>query len=95
MNLRDIPVMKLGGIVIAVGGVLLFFWHLLRGEFDPNTHSGYASHQVMSVDSLILVSVGAVFFFWGEHRHRRRTRTGREANAFDGESVRDEHDRSG
>ena len=66
--------MKIGGIVIGIIGVMLFFWHLFRGEFDPNYHFGYASHQVMSVDSLILIAAGTVFYFWGKRRHIRRAR---------------------
>ena len=64
--------MKTGGIVIMIAGISLFFWHLFRGEWDPAYSIGYASHQVMSVDSLVLVILGAVFYFWGRRRHQRR-----------------------
>ncbi len=55
-----------------IAGIMLFFWHLFRGEWDPAYKFGYASHQVMSVDSLILLIVGAAFYFWGKRRHQRR-----------------------
>ena len=64
--------MRIGGIVIGVIGILLFFWHLFRGEVDPDYHLGYASHQIMSVDSLILIGAGAVFYFWGRRRSSGR-----------------------
>ncbi len=56
--------MKTGGIGIIIAGITLFFWHLFRGEWDPAYRFGYASHQVMSVDSFILLIVGVVFYFW-------------------------------
>lgn len=65
--------MRMGGIVIGIIGVTLFLWHLFRGETDADYHFGYASHQVMSVDSPILIVAGAVFYFWGRRRHIRRT----------------------
>lgn len=64
--------MKTGGIVIMIAGITLFVWHFFRGEWDPAYRIGYASHQVMSVDSFILLIVGAVFYFWGRRRHQRR-----------------------
>jgi hypothetical protein len=64
--------MKTGGIVFMITGIALFVWHLFRGEWDPARRFGYASHQVMSVDSIILVVIGAVFYFWGRRRHRAR-----------------------
>ena len=66
--------MKTGGIVIIIAGILLFAWHFFKGEFDPAYRSGYSSHQVMSVDSFILVIVGAVFYFWGRARSREKQR---------------------
>ena len=63
--------MKTGGIVIIIAGITLFVWHLFRGEWDPAYRFGYASHQVMSVDSFILVIVGTVFYFWGRRRYQR------------------------
>ena len=64
--------MKRGGIVIMIAGITLFIWHFFRGEWDPDHRFGYASHQVMSVDSVILVVIGAVFYFWSRRRFRRR-----------------------
>lgn len=69
----NIASMRIGGIVIGKIGIILFFWHLFRGEVDSDYYFGYASHQVMSVDSLILIGAGAVFYFWGRHRHIRMT----------------------
>jgi hypothetical protein len=70
--------MKIGGIVIGIAGILLFFWHLFKGTSNPDYSIGYASHPVMSVDSVILVVVGAIFYFWGRHRHKRNTLTTRD-----------------
>ena len=70
--------MKIGGIVIGVAGILLFFWHLFRGMSNPDYGIGYASHPVMSVDSVILIVLGAIFYFWGRHRPQRTTLTDRD-----------------
>jgi hypothetical protein len=65
--------MKTGGIVIMIAGITLFVWHFFMGEWDSAHRFGYASHQVMSVDSFILVIVGAIFYLWGRRRHRGRS----------------------
>ncbi|MEP6945391.1 MAG: hypothetical protein ABJA02_05695 [Acidobacteriota bacterium] len=48
---------------------------------DPAFDVGYASHQVRSVDSVILIVIGIVFFFWGRHRYKRKTLSTREEHA--------------
>ena len=65
--------MRVGGLVIGIAGIVLFLWHLLRAAMASDPRSGYDSHQVMSVDSAILLGLGIIFYFLGRHRHRRRT----------------------
>ena len=67
--------MQLGGVIIGIGGVLLFLWHLFRGASALDPGVGYSSHQVMSADSIILVLLGIIFFFLGRHRKRRKSLT--------------------
>lgn len=76
--------MKIGGIIIGIAGVVLFFWHLYLGGMDADFNFGYASHHVRSVDGVILVVVGVVFYIWGRHRYKRQMLTARRPNAPNG-----------
>ena len=65
--------MKTGGIVISVIGIALFAWHLIRVSSNPD-YVGYASHQVMSVNGVIVVAFGVTLYFMGRLRKKRRGR---------------------
>ena len=62
--------MKTGGIVVGIIGVSLFLWHLVRS--NPN-YEGYASHQVMSIDAVILIIVGTFLYIIGKRRLKRKS----------------------
>ncbi|MFZ1700972.1 MAG: hypothetical protein WBO10_04445 [Pyrinomonadaceae bacterium] len=57
--------MKTGGIVISVIGIALFAWHLIRVSSNPD-YIGYASHQVMSVNGVIVLVFGVTFILWAD-----------------------------
>ncbi len=63
--------MKTGGMVISVVGIALFIWHLIRVRYYPD-YVGYASHQVMSVDGLIVFVFGLALYFIGRWREKRK-----------------------
>jgi hypothetical protein len=70
--------MKTGGIVISVIGIALFTWHLIRVSSNPN-YVGYASHQVMSVNGVIVFVFGVCLYFMGRWRDKRKvSSTGRK-----------------
>ncbi len=70
--------MKTGGIVISVIGITLFAWHLIRVSSNPN-YAGYASHQVMSVNGVIVFVFGVSLYFLGRWREKRKaSSTGRK-----------------
>lgn len=66
--------MKTGGIVISIIGVTLVVWHLIQVGFDPD-YEGYASHQVMALNAVILIIFGTVIYFMGRRRFRDRRRS--------------------
>ncbi len=66
--------MKTGGIVISVIGLALFAWHLIRVSSNPN-YIGYASHQVMSINGLIVLVFGVTLYFMGRWRKKRKGRS--------------------
>ncbi len=63
--------MKTGGIVISIIGVVLFAWHLIRVSSDPD-YIGYASHQVMSVNGVLVFVFGLTLYFMGRWRKNRK-----------------------
>jgi len=63
--------MKTGGLVIGVIGMALFAWHLIRVSSNPN-YIGFASHQVMSVNGVLMLVFGAALYFVGRWRETRR-----------------------
>ena len=63
--------MKTGGIVISVIGITLFAWHLIRVSSNPE-YIGYASHQVMSVNGVLVFIFGVALYFIGRWRKARR-----------------------
>lgn len=65
--------MKTGGIIIGIIGATLFVWHLIKVGFNPD-YVGYASHQVMALNAVILIVFGTVIYFIGGRRlkHKRR-----------------------
>lgn len=63
--------MKTGGIVISVIGIALFTWHLIRVSSNPN-YVGSASHQVMSVNGVIVFIFGVSLYFMGRWRDKRK-----------------------
>ncbi len=65
--------MKTGGIVISVIGIALFAWHLIRVSSNPD-YIGYASHQVMSVNGVIVLVFGVTLYFIGRWRKTRKGR---------------------
>lgn len=65
--------MKIGGIVISIIGIALFAWHLIRVSSNPD-YIGYASHQVMSVNGLIVFLFGMALYFMGRWRDKRKRR---------------------
>lgn len=65
--------MKTGGIVISVIGIALFAWHLIRVSSNPD-YIGYASHQVMSVNGVIVLVFGVTLYFMGRWRKNRKGR---------------------
>ena len=66
--------MKTGGIVVGIIGVTLLIWHLVKVMSNPN-YEGYASHQVMSVDAVILIIVGIGLYIFGKRNQRIRDRS--------------------
>jgi hypothetical protein len=69
--------MKPGGIVISVIGIALFAWHLIRVSSNPH-YIGYASHQVMSVNGVIVLVFGVTLYLMGRWREKRKGKsTGR------------------
>lgn len=68
--------MKTGGIFIALIGGALFIWHLAKVAANPD-YEGYASHQVMSINAVVLVLFGAAIYFLG----RRRIKGKRKSDA--------------
>lgn len=62
--------MKTGGVIIGIIGAALFVWHLFKVVSNPD-YEGYASHQVMAMNAMILVVVGTGFYFWGRWRSNR------------------------
>ena len=69
--------MKTGGIVISVIGIALFSWHLIRVSSDPD-YIGYASHQVMSVNGVIVMVFGMVLDLMGTWRNERKEKESRK-----------------
>jgi hypothetical protein len=65
--------MKIGGIVISIIGIALFAWHLIRVSSNPD-YIGYASHQVMSVNGVIVFLFGIALYFMGRWRDKRKRR---------------------
>lgn len=63
--------MKTGGIVLSVIGIALFTWHLIRVSSNPN-YVGYASHQVMSVNGVIVFVFGVCLYFMGRWLDKRK-----------------------
>jgi len=63
--------MKIGGLVISVIGIALFAWHLIRVSSNPD-YIGYASHQVMSINGVIVLVFGVSLYFMGRWRKKRR-----------------------
>ena len=63
--------MKSGGIVISVIGIALFAWHLIRVSSNPD-YIGYASHQVMSVNGVLVLVFGVTLYFIGRWRKKRK-----------------------
>lgn len=63
--------MKTGGILIATVGAGLFVWHLVRVQINPN-YEGYASHQVMATNAVVVFVFGAVLYFISLRRQRRK-----------------------
>ena len=59
--------MKTGGIVISIIGIALFAWHLIRVSSNPH-YIGYASHQVMSVNGVLVLVFGVTLYFIGRWR---------------------------
>lgn len=66
--------MKTGGIIIGIIGVALFIWHVIRVMSNPD-YVGYASHQVMSIDAVILIIFGTVLYFMGKRRTKPKRRS--------------------
>ena len=63
--------MKTGGIVISAIGLALFAWHLIRVTSNPD-YIGYASHQVMSVNGVLVFVFGLTLYFMGRWRKNRK-----------------------
>ncbi len=63
--------MKTGGIVIGVIGIALFAWHLIKVSSNPD-YVGYASHQVMSVNGVLVFIFGVALYFLGRWRKKRK-----------------------
>lgn len=63
--------MKTGGILIAILGAALFAWHLVRVQINPD-YEGYASHQVMAMNSLIVFVFGITLCFIGRWQKNRK-----------------------
>ncbi len=63
--------MKTGGIVISAIGIALFAWHLIRVSSNPD-YIGYASHQVMSVNGVLVLVFGVTLYFIGRWRNKRK-----------------------
>jgi glycopeptide antibiotics resistance protein len=57
--------MKTGGIFIGIIGATLFVWHLFKVMLNPD-YEGYASHQVMALNAVILIIFGTVLYFMGK-----------------------------
>lgn len=55
-------------------GIALFGWHLIRVNSNPN-YVGYASHQVMSVNGVVVLAFGLALYFMGGRRNRTKTMT--------------------
>lgn len=68
--------MKTGGIVLSVIGAALFAWHLIRVRFNPD-YIGYASHQVMAVNSLVVLAFGVAIYLIGRRREKRKRTSSR------------------
>lgn len=66
--------MKTGGIIIGIIGATLFIWHLVKVVSNP-IYEGYASHQVMSIDAVILIIFGTVLYFMGKRRTKPKRRS--------------------
>jgi hypothetical protein len=62
--------MKIGGLILSILGSGLFVWHMVRVRMNPD-YEGYASHQVMAMNAVILVIFGAVLYFVGRWREKR------------------------
>ena len=73
--------MKTGGIIIGIIGATLFIWHLVKVVSNPD-YEGYASHQVMALNAVILMIFGTVIYFMGRWRlkHKRRSAAVRYQN---------------
>lgn len=63
--------MKTGGIVISVIGIALFAWHVIRVSSNPD-YIGYASHQVMSINGVLVLVFGVTLYFIGSWRNKRK-----------------------
>lgn len=74
--------MKIGGIVIIIIGATLFIWHLIKVGFNPD-YVGYASHQVMALNAVLLIIFGTVIYFMGRWRvkHKKRSAAVRDQNS--------------
>ena len=73
--------MKTGGLIIGIIGATLFVWHLIKVGVNPD-YEGYASHQVMALNAVILIIFGTVIYFMGRRRlkHKRRSAAVRDQN---------------
>lgn len=72
--------MKIGGIVIINIGATLFIWHLIKVGFNPD-YVGYASHQVMALNAVVVIIFGTVIYFMARRRERRKRRSGNGGDA--------------
>lgn len=57
--------MKTGGLIIGIIGATLFVWHLIKVGVNPD-YEGYASHQVMALNAVILIIFGSALYFMGK-----------------------------
>ena len=66
--------MQAWGIVISVIGIGLFLWHLIRVQINPD-YEGYASHQVMAMNGIVVLVFGIAIYFLGRWRKKRKHRS--------------------
>ncbi len=62
--------MKTGGLFIAIVGAILFVRHLVRVRINPN-YEGYASHQVMAMNAVLVFVFGTILYFISRRRQTR------------------------